>query len=52
MGSRERGLRRGYGKKRSRPFQRHFRPAQVDGVADVSTIETLRALTLSLPGAA
>ena len=33
-------------------FQRHFRPAQVDGVADVSTIETLRALTLSLSGAA
>jgi N-acetylmuramoyl-L-alanine amidase len=33
-------------------FQRHFRPAQVDGVADVSTIETLRALTFSLPGAA
>jgi N-acetylmuramoyl-L-alanine amidase len=25
-------------------FQRHFRPAQVDGVADVSTIETLQAL--------
>ena len=25
-------------------FQRHFRPALVDGVADVSTIETLRAL--------
>jgi N-acetylmuramoyl-L-alanine amidase len=25
-------------------FQRHFRPAKVDGVADVSTIETLRAL--------
>ena len=33
-------------------FQRHFRPARVDGVADVSTIETLRALTFSLPGAA
>jgi N-acetylmuramoyl-L-alanine amidase len=25
-------------------FQRHFRPARVDGVADVSTIETLRSL--------
>jgi N-acetylmuramoyl-L-alanine amidase len=25
-------------------FQRHFRPALVDGVADVSTIETLQAL--------
>jgi N-acetylmuramoyl-L-alanine amidase len=25
-------------------FQRHFRPARVDGVADRSTIETLRAL--------
>jgi N-acetylmuramoyl-L-alanine amidase len=25
-------------------FQRHFRPAQVDGVADLSTVETLRAL--------
>jgi N-acetylmuramoyl-L-alanine amidase len=25
-------------------FQRHFRPAKVDGVLDVSTIETLRAL--------
>ncbi len=25
-------------------FQRHFRPAKVDGVADVSTRETLRAL--------
>ena len=27
-----------------RAFQRHWRPARVDGVADVSTIETLRAL--------
>jgi N-acetylmuramoyl-L-alanine amidase len=27
-----------------RAFQRHFRPALVDGVADVSTIETLRKL--------
>jgi N-acetylmuramoyl-L-alanine amidase len=25
-------------------FQRHFRPARVDGIADVSTIETLRSL--------
>jgi N-acetylmuramoyl-L-alanine amidase len=25
-------------------FQRHFRPARVDGLADVSTIETLRSL--------
>jgi N-acetylmuramoyl-L-alanine amidase len=25
-------------------FQRHFRPARVDGVADVSTVETLRSL--------
>ena len=25
-------------------FQRHFRPARVDGVADASTITTLRAL--------
>src|SRR3954464_11874120 len=25
-------------------FQRHFRPARVDGIADVSTIETLRTL--------
>ncbi len=29
-------------------FQRHFRPAWVDGVADVSTIETLRLLSASL----
>lgn len=28
-----------------RAFQRHFRPAQVDGIADRSTIETLRAVT-------
>jgi len=33
-------------------FQRHFRPAQVDGIADISTLETLRALLLSLPQAA
>ena len=32
-------------------FQRHFRPAQVDGVADLSTIETLRALLNALPAA-
>ena len=25
-------------------FQRHFRPVRVDGIADVSTIETLRSL--------
>jgi len=25
-------------------FQRHFRPEKVDGIADVSTVETLRAL--------
>jgi N-acetylmuramoyl-L-alanine amidase len=31
-----------------RAFQRHFRPALVDGVADVSTIETLRALLAAL----
>jgi N-acetylmuramoyl-L-alanine amidase len=30
-------------------FQRHFRPARVDGIADVSTVETLRALIGSLP---
>jgi N-acetylmuramoyl-L-alanine amidase len=27
-----------------RAFQRHFRPARVDGIADASTTETLRAL--------
>jgi N-acetylmuramoyl-L-alanine amidase len=32
-------------------FQRHFRPAQVDGIADVSTVETLRALLKSRPEA-
>ena len=26
-------------------FQRHFRPARVDGIADRSTAETLRQLT-------
>jgi N-acetylmuramoyl-L-alanine amidase len=30
-------------------FQRHFRPAQVDGVADVSTRETLERLIAALP---
>ena len=25
-------------------FQRHFRPAQVDGMADTSTLDTLRKL--------
>jgi N-acetylmuramoyl-L-alanine amidase len=30
-------------------FQRHFRPARVDGVADPSTIETLRRLIAALP---
>jgi N-acetylmuramoyl-L-alanine amidase len=32
-------------------FQRHFRPARVDGVADHSTMATLHALLSSLPGA-
>lgn len=32
-------------------FQRHFRPAKVDGVVDISTIETLRALIASQPSA-
>lgn len=30
-------------------FQRHFRPALVDGVADMSTIETLHRLLSTLP---
>ena len=30
-------------------FQRHFRPARVDGVADHSTMSTLHALLASLP---
>lgn len=30
-------------------FQRHFRPLKVDGVADSSTIETLRRLLSALP---
>ena len=29
-------------------FQRHFRPARVDGVADHSTLSTLQALLASL----
>ncbi|WP_294540123.1 N-acetylmuramoyl-L-alanine amidase [uncultured Rhodoblastus sp.] len=33
-------------------FQRHFRPALVDGIADVSTVETLLALIKNLPPAA
>ncbi len=32
-------------------FQRHFRPARVDGVADASTITTLRDLIAALPAA-
>lgn len=32
-------------------FQRHFRQARVDGVADASTITTLRDLLAALPGA-
>lgn len=31
-------------------FQRHFRPGRIDGVADVSTIETLRALLRARDG--
>ena len=31
-------------------FQRHFRPVRVDGVADASTITTLRDLLAALPG--
>jgi N-acetylmuramoyl-L-alanine amidase len=30
-------------------FQRHFRPARVDGIADLSTLTTLHALLSSLP---
>jgi N-acetylmuramoyl-L-alanine amidase len=30
-------------------FQRHFRPARVDGVADQSTMATLHALLSTLP---
>lgn len=32
-----------------RAFQRHFRPDRVDGIADVSTIETLHRLLRALP---
>jgi len=32
-------------------FQRHFRPAKVDGIVDVSTIETLRTLLHARDGA-
>lgn len=35
-----------------RAFQRHFRPARVDGVADASTIGTLHKLLSELPGVA
>jgi N-acetylmuramoyl-L-alanine amidase len=31
-------------------FQRHFRPAKVDGVADASTVRTLRDLIAARPG--
>lgn len=30
-------------------FQRHFRPARIDGVADASTVETLHRLLSALP---
>ena len=30
-------------------FQRHFRPARVDGIADASTVRTLRALMDTVP---
>ena len=33
-------------------FQRHFRPAKVDGICDRSTMETLHALLSSLPAEA
>lgn len=32
-------------------FQRHFRPARVDGIADLSTIKTLRDVIAALPAA-
>ena len=28
-------------------FQRHFRPAQVDGIADAATLQTLRKLLIA-----
>lgn len=31
-------------------FQRHFRPEKVDGIADISTIRSLRQLLAALPG--
>jgi N-acetylmuramoyl-L-alanine amidase len=34
-----------------RAFQRHFRPALVDGIADVSTLATLDKLSAALPAA-
>ncbi len=34
-----------------RAFQRHFRPAQVDSIADVSTVATLDKLSAALPSA-
>jgi N-acetylmuramoyl-L-alanine amidase len=33
-------------------FQRHFRPAKIDGICDHSTMSTLHALLSSLPGEA
>jgi N-acetylmuramoyl-L-alanine amidase len=30
-------------------FQRHYRPARIDGIADPSTLATLDALIASLP---
>jgi N-acetylmuramoyl-L-alanine amidase len=33
-------------------FQRHFRPARVDGIADRSTFTTLHSLLSSLPAEA
>ncbi len=33
-------------------FQRHFRPSLVDGIADMSTLETLRDVLRALPGQA
>src|SRR6516225_1451307 len=33
-------------------FQRHFRPARVDGIADRSTLSTLHSLLVSLPAEA
>ena len=33
-------------------FQRHFRPARVDGIADHSTLVTLQTLLASLPAEA